>query len=504
MKKKINRLKIYKIVLFITFLSATFTSIHFLEGNIPIYTKTDLFIEPYITHFRQGCNTTFLMSWDDARPTDVYLRAIDLKYGISHTIFAPSYRSYPNRSFWRYAFLLDEMFQGFDVQSHNGLHVYLSRYNAEEQEAFIKWGKTGIEELFGFTPIVFAYPNGDTGGSQYVKKYFTLGRTIDNGGTSWPPTQWEKEGVTISFNGINDKNLKDIPIILKQIFHTPGFQVFKGYSHSNLPGSDYGVSDFEKYETVIEQISGWENVWYTSWGELVAYEIEKNQISVSKNIVRCDDFIEFTLSTVPTLNTDIYNVPITVALSLPEEWSKPTVQIDSKFICEFSLKTNNNVPQIFIDVKPKQGNQRIKIWKNQPSIDHSPPEIANFRINTITYQENWELEPPREKTFSFLRFEACDEDSQVVEVNAMVTLFNNSQFFYKQMKNPIFWNNNSYGRVLWNPNIYNGDVQQISKQEVKSTTIIVKDGLGNIRKSTFDQFGGLIETIVESSNNNRN
>ncbi|MHA1650371.1 MAG: hypothetical protein ACTSYB_09260, partial [Candidatus Helarchaeota archaeon] len=75
---------------------------------------------PNITTFWQGCNTTFLLSWDDARYSDVNLLPVDEKYGISHTIFTTSYDAYPNRSYWRWCFLLDELFQGHDVQSHLG------------------------------------------------------------------------------------------------------------------------------------------------------------------------------------------------------------------------------------------------------------------------------------------------------------------------------------------------------------------------------------------------
>ncbi|MHA2203462.1 MAG: polysaccharide deacetylase family protein, partial [Candidatus Hodarchaeales archaeon] len=123
----------------------------------------DTYGNPRVTRFWQDCNTTFTMSWDDVRISDVNLASIDEKYDISHTLFAPSFRSYPNHSFWRYAFLLDELFQGYDIQSHCGKHVHLSEFSKEEQEFYVKWGKTGIESLFDFTPIVFAYPYGDLG-----------------------------------------------------------------------------------------------------------------------------------------------------------------------------------------------------------------------------------------------------------------------------------------------------------------------------------------------------
>ncbi|MFX0173508.1 MAG: polysaccharide deacetylase family protein [Candidatus Hodarchaeota archaeon] len=493
--------KFYTLIIFtsliLIFVIVNFSSSLILVAKDDSKWKDDLLIKPFITPFRQGCNTTFVMSWDDARPTDVIISEIDTKYGISHTIFAPSYHSYPNQSFWRYSFLLDELFHGFDVQSHNGKHIHLSSYSLKEQEYFIKWGKTGIEELFGFTPIVFAYPYGDTGGSQFVKKYFSLGRTINAAGTSWPPNLWEKEGTTISIHGINNQNLDQIPKILEKIYHTPGFHVFKGYSHSNNPGTDYGVSDFQKYENVIQQIAGWENVWYTSWGELVAYEIEKRHVTISNDIIRNNHSFEFTISTSSNLNTNVYKVPITVAFSLPEGWATPFVQIDNKFTTQFSIQKRKEISMIFLDLIPNKKNQKIKIWKNPPFLDQYPPEIEDFQIKTISHQENWGIDISREKTYSFLRFEAYDTLSEVVEVNATITLFNNTNLYYSNLKNPIFWNNNTYGSVLWNSPNYDSDIQQILKTEIKSSTIIVKDGFGNLRKSIFDFKGRLVETTIE-------
>jgi hypothetical protein len=92
------------------------------QNEIPIFNNFPE--KPRVTYFSQDCNTTFTLSWDDVRPYDVNLAPINQKYGISHTIFAPSYRSYPNRTYWRYAFLLDELFQGYDIQSHFGKHVH--------------------------------------------------------------------------------------------------------------------------------------------------------------------------------------------------------------------------------------------------------------------------------------------------------------------------------------------------------------------------------------------
>jgi hypothetical protein len=433
--------------------------------------------KPRITHFSQDSNTTFVLSWDDARITDAYLSPIDQKYGISHTIFAPSYRSYPNKSYWRNAFLLDELFQGYDVQSHCGKHVHLSQFNSHEKEFFIEWGRTGIEDLFGFTPIVFAYPYGDTGGSSYVQKYFDLGRTINAEGTSWPPSTWSLAGTTVSTNGIDDSNLDRIEPSLKKIYHSEGYAVFKGYGHTNPSGLTYGVTNFERYEEVISKISGWPDVWYTSWGELVAYEIEKQFVQFS-SISYLDNKLEFEFST-PKLDTNIYKTPLTVAILIPKSWNNPFPQIMEKYSSQFSIREYRDSLELLLEVRPKSFTQKITIWRDQPRIDQFPPIISDIVMETRIVNQSWNQEFPQLLHHTFLRFTAEDSFSNVFMVNASVYLKNRDIIDFPVIKNPIFWGNNSYGRVIWDSSIINRDIPQITVEDIKHLIIHAQDGFGN-------------------------
>ncbi|MFX0013864.1 MAG: polysaccharide deacetylase family protein [Promethearchaeota archaeon] len=449
---------------------------------------------PYVTHFWQGCNTTFTLSWDDVRLSDVKVAPIDKKYGISHTIFAPSYRSYPNKSFWRYTFLLDELFQGYDVQSHCGEHVHLSRIDLEEQEKLIKWGKTGIEELFDFTPIVFAYPYGDIGGKQYVLEYFELGRTTSGSGTEWPPTNWHLEGTTISGQGINDGNLHLIPGIMKNIYRSPGYQVFKGYGHTNDLGKTYGLTDFDRYEEVLRQIANWPDVWYTSWGELVAYEKTKDHVKFSD--VQIDsNKVRFTVST-PNIDTNVYKVPITIAIVIPKSWDNPFPQIDRKYSSQYSLKHFSDSIELYLDVTPIKKSQTVTIWRNAPISDYYPPKIHNFQIETKTITQDWDSQTPKTSKYTFMRFDVIDELSNVYQVNTTVYLKNGAKFTFSDIKNPIFWKNSTYGRVLWDSTIVNTDIPQIEKEDVLYTSITAQDAFGNTLHCTIYPFGWRMERIT--------
>jgi peptidoglycan/xylan/chitin deacetylase (PgdA/CDA1 family) len=434
--------------------------------------------KPRITHFSQDCNTTFVLSWDDARSSDVNLAPIDQKYGISHTIFTTSYRSYPNNSYWRYSFLIDELFQGYDIQSHCGKHIHLSKYNTEDQEFYVKWGRTGIEDLFGFTPVVFAYPYGDRGGSTFVQQYFDLGRTINGGGASWPPSVWSLEGTTISVNGISDTNLNQIESILQKIYHSDGYQVFKGYGHTNLPGKNYGVIDFAKYEQVISKIANWPDVWYTSWGELVAYEIEKQFVEFS-SITYYDNKLEFEFST-PSLDTNIYKIPLTVGILIPKSWKNPFPQIENKFTSQYSVREYNDSKELLLQVYPNDSEQKITIFRNKPISDHKPPVISNITLETRFISQDWDQVTPQFLHHTFLRFSVMDSLSNVLSVNASVFLKNGENLEYPVMKNPIFWGNSSYGRVLWDSNILNLDRPQITENDIDHIIINARDGFGNL------------------------
>ncbi len=428
------------------------------------------------------------------------LAPIDEKYGISHTIFTPSYRSYPNKSYWRYAFLLDELFQGYDIQSHCGKHVHLSQYSSEKQEYFVKWGRTGLEELFDFTPIVFAYPYGDTAGSNFVKQYFDLGRTINSGGNSWPPSSWPLEGTTISLHGIADKNLHQLESNLMKIYHSEGYEVFKGYGHTNAQGRDYGVTDFDKYEDVMSKISGWPDVWYTSWGELVAYEIEKDYVDMS--LIRYyDDRIEFDFST-PRLNTDIYKVPLTIGILIPKSWDNPFPQIGNKFSSRYSIRDYNDSKELLLDVPPKEFRQKITIWRDLPITDQSPPSISDFTIKTRYIEQNWDQVTPQLLHYTFLRFTVEDANANVLSVNASVYLKNGEIFDFPTIKNPIFWDNSSYGRVLWNSTLLNRDIPQITEDDIMLIKIHVQDGFGNLLQKTVYSNGKIYSHRILSSQKN--
>lgn len=462
-----------------------------------IFTSKNIYSweKPHISYFWQDCNTTFTLSWDDARIWDVNLAPIDERYGIKHTIFASSYSCYQNRSFWRYSFLLDELFQGYDIQSHNGKHIHLSQYNSKKQEEFIKWGRTGIKDLFGFTPIVFAYPYGDTGGSKYVKEYFTLGRTISDSGTIWPPSQnWALEGVTIPGEGLNDRNLDEMVKILKKIYRTSGYQVFKGYGHTNKLGTKYGVSNFEKYEEAIAKIAQWENVWYTSWGELISYEIEKKNTQISK-VNYSNDKIEFELSA-PSLDIDLYKVPITVSIQIPSSWKNIFPMIDRKYSSHYSIKDVNKRKVVLLDIVPLNKPQKVIIWRKMPILDHNPPDIKNFKVYTKYYNQNWNLKQNSTQYYTFMRFDVTDELSNIHKVNASVFLNNGDKLLFNNIFNPIFWRNSTYGRVIWNSAEFNNEGKQVKAGDINYIIIDTQDGIGNIRRNLINlRLNSMVESI---------
>ncbi|UCG03711.1 MAG: hypothetical protein JSW11_06935 [Candidatus Heimdallarchaeota archaeon] len=488
-----RRVSILFILFSLIFFSSIFLFYSLLSDDDYIRNNQNIWGEPRITFFWQGCNTTFVMSWDDAHSSDINLAPIDEKLGISHTIFSPSYRSYPNRSFWRFAFLLDELFQGYDVQSHCGRHVPLSGKSPEEQEYLIRWGKTGIEELFCYTPIVFAYPYGVTGGVEYVEKYFDLGRTNKGGGVLWPPDNWYEAGTTIAPHGIHDDNIHRLIDIMKKIYRTTGYQVFKGYGHTNTLGKNNSVTNFINYREIFSQIANWPDVWYTSWGELVAYEKEKKNVTLSE-VTYSEDKIEFYVS-VPSFNTNIYKVPLTVAILIPKSWKNPFPQINGKYTSRFSLKHYADSTELYLDVLPLKDPRKVVIWRNVSEIDSNPPEISNFVVETKEVTQNWDLNNPETLKFTFMRFDVTDELSNVYNVNASVHLKNGDEIIFSNMKNPIFWKNSTYGRVVWDSTIFNIDVHQVEERDIEYVIITVQDDFGNTRQCMIFPTGSQIENV---------
>jgi hypothetical protein len=95
-----------------------------------------------------------------------------------------------------------------------------------------------------------------------------------------------------------------------------------------------------------------------------------------------------------------------------------------------------------------------------------------------------------------MRFEVFDDLSDIFKVNATVALKDCRTFSFTKIKNPIFWQNSTYGRIIWDQTIFNRDVQQITEKDISSIKIDVQDSFGNTRKLIFYSNKTYLETII--------
>lgn len=95
-----------------------------------------------------------------------------------------------------------------------------------------------------------------------------------------------------------------------------------------------------------------------------------------------------------------------------------------------------------------------------------------------------------------MRFDVADQLSNVHKVNISVYLTDGREWNYSNVQNPKFWNNSTYGRVIWDPTIFNGNVSQVTAKDIERVVIVVQDGFGNTRLNTIHTNGTKEEQVI--------
>lgn len=227
-------------------------------------------------------------SYDDGTVEDKWLTDTFRKYNVKATfninggLYNDIYDFSHNGVFTHMVRIAPEwakgIYEGFEIASHGYRHETLS----DEKESIciedIKKDLESHKEVFGITPIGYAYPCGSFSErwTQILKGMgFKYARTVKSTKTfelpenfmTWHPTCHDRDALPLAEQFVAEN------------FDEP--KLFYIWGHS----FEFQKQDFNRYENmenILKTLSGREDIWYATNGEIEEY------ITASKNIKKVD------------------------------------------------------------------------------------------------------------------------------------------------------------------------------------------------------------------------
>jgi hypothetical protein len=202
-------------------------------------------------------------------------------------------------------------------------------------------------------------------------------------------------------------------------------RAYKCYGHTHW----FTDEERSAFFSMLKEIAFREDTWYTTWGEALAYQIQRDNV-----VMDLFSYDQNHVSFRTSVNSDSdYGVSLTYKVEIPENWRTITV-IDDGRISDYSdvIKDANKT---FVLLNSEPRGQIIKLSTSE-LLDTTEPEIHNLR--TIQTDEG----------VAFLA-DVSDQHGYVSDVNITVTNGVEAYCFDK-VHNPTFWTNSTYGRVVFN------------------------------------------------------
>ncbi len=319
-----------------------------------------------VTKWADNKKSAFTLSFDDAKISQfTYVRPILNTYGLNATFFLITGEvclDHPNWEYgywWQYDSLAHE---GNEIGSHTITHPELDTLavGSINQPGTLDYelyqSKMTIEKMIpGYKCISFAYPYCVYNNSviNEVSKFYENARSC--GAYSDPSSisgadLYKIQAVDIYFNHprgtTTDDEAFDIYTdnILTRSINTGGWANF--YAHDVLPWnqiSDTANSDtticstyfFDKLCNWVKQESDSNNIWEATFGNVTRYIKERENFTY--NILSSTNSQIILSTAIGTLDTSIYNYPLTIDISVPQNWKEVTITQGNSSVVDSSF-----------------------------------------------------------------------------------------------------------------------------------------------------------------------
>ena len=211
----------------------------------------------------------------------------------------------------------DAASKGHEIASHMATHVHVDEISGEALDDELESSKREIKENVGMEAVSFVYPGGayDPRSTAVVERYFLSARTSDDGFNKAVPADLHllKSKTAVDYAVSSMKRLADMAEAddawLIENLHLVGDSNPTGYSFY------LSTKDFESHLDYL--IS--KDLWIAPQGDVARYIVEReNSVArLSFPVFRRDSF-SITLSN--NLDGPVFNVPLTLIVTLPEGW----------------------------------------------------------------------------------------------------------------------------------------------------------------------------------------
>lgn len=312
-------------------------------------------------------------TFDDNTPNQisVVLPIFD-KYGYKMTFF-PVINWGPNWTALQTAAL-----NGHEIGSHTVSHSDLSALDDEQQTMEFKDSQDAINaHITGQKCLTIAYPYCIPGNSEICKRYYLAGRTCSGAIVSKTPKDFMSISSFVcgskgSIQKAGDFNNKANTAALSK-----GWVVF--LIHAIDDESGYSPTSSEEINSALDYLSQNDNkFWVSTFSNVARYIKERNAISV-KEISKEDSLI--TLNVSDTLDTSIYNIPVTIRRVLPLDWPSAKVIQNNREI-NSKITSENEKKYIMFDIVPDSNEIQLK----KETLTWVPKHAESRRINWILKQ----------------------------------------------------------------------------------------------------------------------
>lgn len=269
---------------------------------------------------------------------------------------------------------------GHEVASHSVTHSHLNQMSDSLQNVELRDSQDAINANITCQKcITFAYPYCETWKRSLCEQYYIAARRCSNQITPSTPTDFFLIGSIICGPNGPLKTTQDFISKFESTANSKGWCVLLLHGVDN-DGGWSSLSSTILRETLAYLDSNRTTYWVSSFGNVVRYIMERNAVSVTE--LSLDDN-SITLQVTDTLDSAIYNYPVTLRRPLPNGWADASVSQNGQAV-DAQVVEVSQTEYIMFDVVPDSGD--IVITKTAST---DVQQHGNLRFLLPTSSQNY-------------------------------------------------------------------------------------------------------------------
>ncbi|HUI29389.1 MAG TPA: polysaccharide deacetylase family protein [Candidatus Acidoferrales bacterium] len=311
---------------------------------------------PYQVGTWQGFRSAAVSyTFDDNCPNQLSI-AVPMfdEFGFKLTLFTVTSSSWGWKADW--SGLQKAASEGHEIASHTITHPNFSTLADSLQKQELEFSQDTINaHVTGQKCITIAYPYCVTGNSALVASYYIAARGCSGQIVAKTPSDF----MNISSIVLGDQGLNAVAAIESPANSAVAAKGWCVYLIHGINGTEPGAYSPISQDTLLATLqylnANPDEFWVAPFGTVARYIIERNSTSVTE-ISNYGDSIRVQLT--DNLDSDYYDIPITIRRSLPEGWDSVVVLQNGDTLSSQMVKVDT-VKYVMFDGVPNAGNITI-------------------------------------------------------------------------------------------------------------------------------------------------